>query len=349
MRNGCMPVVLLLLATALTAGCSGGRNHYVAAESKMSTTADRAKYFYKNAKVHEERGDLARAATNFCLAYELGYAQARGQLERLNASCTQGVATIAARPAPPSQPTPTPTQPAPSAIPQTIPAPPKKSVEPAIVKPSLRMIGTGSGFAVSKNAVVTNEHVIDGCRAVTITRGVEKYAAIAVKYDRRVDLAVLFTEDAVSPVLALRDSNAELGEDIVAFGFPYSQYLSSTPKLSVGVISATAGIRDNTSEYQISAPIQPGNSGGPVVGTDGTVVGVSVAMLDSDIVHEQTGTMPQNVNFAVKGSVLRIFLDAHGVEFSAVSAKPSMDRRKMAKNVTRALFAIQCWADSADS
>jgi len=332
MQRG-MPVVLLLLTTALAAGCSGGRNHYVAAESKMSTAADRAEYFYKNAKLHEERGDLARAATNFCLAYELGYAQARGQLERLNASCTKGVATIAAPPA---------TQP------QTIPAPEKESDEPAIGKPSLRVVGTGSGFAVSENAVVTNEHVIDGCRAVTITRGVEEYAAIAVKSDRRADLAVLFTEDTVSPILTLRDSDAELGEDVVAFGFPYSLYLSSTPKVSVGIISATAGIRDNTSEYQISAPLQPGNSGGPLVGTDGTVVGVSVAMLDSNAIHERTGTLPQNVNFAVKGSVLRVFLDAYGVKFSAVPAKPSMDRRKLAKQVTSALFAIQCWASSAD-
>lgn len=100
---------------------------------------------------------------------------------------------------------------------------------------------------------------------------------------------------------------------------------------------------DNTSEYQISAPIQPGNSGGPVVGTDGTVVGVSVAMLDSDVVHEQTGTMPQNVNFAVKGSVLRMFLNAHGVKFNTARTAPSQDRRKMAKKVIKALFAIQCW------
>ncbi|MBE9553590.1 MAG: serine protease [Proteobacteria bacterium] len=103
-------------------------------------------------------------------------------------------------------------------------------------------------------------------------------------------------------------------------------------------------MRDNTSEYQISAPIQPGNSGGPVVGTDGTVVGVSVAMLDSHVVHEQTGTLPQNVNFAVKGSVLRMFLHAHGVKFNTVRAGPSADRRKMAKRATKALFAIQCWA-----
>lgn len=324
-----------MLAVALASGCSGGRNHHVPAESKMVTQADRAGYFYKNARVHEERGDMASAATNFCLAHELGHAYARRQLERLNASCKQGVAAIAPRPA-------TPPQPVPNAVQQPVPTLPKP-VEPAVVNPALRMVGTGSGFSVSENAVVTNQHVIDGCRAVTITRGVEKYAAIAVKSDRRADLAVLFTEDAVSPVLAVRDSDAELGEDIVAFGFPYSQILSSTPKLSIGVISATAGIMDNTSEYQISAPIQPGNSGGPVVGTDGTVVGVSVAVLDSDVVHEQTGTMPQNVNFAVKGSVLRMFLNAHGVKFNTARTAPSQDRRKMAKKVIKALFAIQCW------
>ncbi len=335
MRTGLIPAVLFLLAIGLVSGCSGGRNYHVPAESKLVTQADRAEYFYRNAGVHEERGDLASAARNFCLAHEKGHSRAGRELERLNATCKAGVATITPRPKASPQPSPD-VSPRPS--PETA-----KQTEPAATEPTLRMIGTGSGFAVSAYAVVTNQHVIDGCRGVTMTRGIEKYVAIAVKADQRADLAVLFTEDPVSPALAVRASDAELGEDIVAFGFPYSQYLSSTPKLSVGVVSATAGIRDNTSEYQISAPIQPGNSGGPVVGTDGTIVGVSVAMLDSDFVHEQTGTLPQNVNFAVKGSVLRMFLNAHGVKFNTVRAAPSQDRRKMAKKVTKALFAIQCW------
>jgi S1-C subfamily serine protease len=169
-------------------------------------------------------------------------------------------------------------------------------------------------------------------------------AANGVKTDRRADLAVLYTDVSVAPALSVRASDAELGEDIVVFGFPYTRYLSSTPKLSIGVISATAGIRDNTSEYQISAPIQPGSSGGPVVGTDGSVVGVSVAMLNSEFVQKETGSLPQNVNFAVKGSVLRTFLSAHGIQIKPVPAANSRDRPTMARMVTKALFAIECWA-----
>lgn len=344
MRTGLIPAVLILLAIGLVSGCSAGRNYHVPAESKMVTQSDRAEYFYQNAGVHEERGDLARAATNYCLAHELGHSRASRELQRLNATCKAGVAAITPRPepAPQARPKPAP-QPNQEVSPRPSPETAHRTEQPA-EKPKFRLISTGSGFAVSANAVVTNEHVIDGCRGVTMTRGIEKYVAIAVKADQRADLAVLFTEDPVAPALGIRASDAELGEDIVAFGFPYSQYLSSTPKLSVGVVSATAGIRDNTSEYQISAPIQPGNSGGPVVGTDGSVVGVSVAILDSDIVHEETGTLPQNVNFAVKSSVLRMFLNAHGVKFKTVRAGPSADRRKMAKKATKALFAIQCWA-----
>lgn len=329
-NTGWVALVLLTL-TAFFPGCSPAGKHFVPAESRIASQSGKADYFFRNAQMHEERGDLQGAARNFCLALEAGSLRASRELKRLNATCNDGVAVIAMRPEP---------------VPETLPSPSPGSDQQAapIAKPKFELVGTGSGFSVADTAVVTNHHVIKECRAVTLRRGEDRFAATAFKADRRADLALLFTEDSVLPALPVRISDAELGEDIIAFGFPYSQFLSSTPKLSVGVVSATAGIGDNTSEYQISAPLQPGNSGGPVVGTDGTVVGVSVAMLNSSVVYEETGSLPQNVNFAVKGSVLRMFLDVYGVKYGTVPAGPQRDRRKIAATVTEALFVIECWA-----
>ena len=94
------------------------------------------------------------------------------------------------------------------------------------------------------------------------------------------------------------------GEQIVIYGFPLAGALASTGNLATGIVSALAGLGDDTSKLQISAPIQPGNSGGPVLDQSGHVIGVVVSKLNAIKAASITGDIPQNVNFAIKTGVV---------------------------------------------
>jgi S1-C subfamily serine protease len=104
------------------------------------------------------------------------------------------------------------------------------------------------------------------------------------------------------------------GEAVVALGYPLSGLLASTANVSIGNVSALAGLHDDSRYLQISAPVQPGNSGGPLLDSSGHLMGIVTAKLDYRIAR-YTGDIPQNVNFALKAEVARIFLDSKGIAY----------------------------------
>jgi S1-C subfamily serine protease len=89
--------------------------------------------------------------------------------------------------------------------------------------------------------------------------------------------------------------------------------LAPTGNFTVGYISALAGLQNDTSKIQISAPIQPGNSGGPVIDQRGNVVAVIVSTASTPVMANISGTLPQNVNFAIKSEIAETFLSANGI------------------------------------
>jgi hypothetical protein len=112
------------------------------------------------------------------------------------------------------------------------------------------------------------------------------------------------------------------GDAIVALGYPLAGLLATTANLTVGNVSALAGLGDDSRYLQISAPVQPGNSGGPLLDGSGHLVGIVTAKLDAALVARFTGDIPQNVNFALKAEVARTFLDSNGIAYhSAPSDK----------------------------
>ncbi len=162
----------------------------------------------------------------------------------------------------------------------------------------------GTGFVVARQRVLTNQHVVEGCRRITVRspEGVELAASAHAAPDSRRDLAVLAVAGEVGPPLRFRASPAvRRGEEVVTYGFPLSGILSSGPTLTTGEVNALSGLRDNPLQFQISAPVQPGNSGGPLLDRQGNVVGVVVSKLNAAGIAARTGDIPQNVNFAVKG------------------------------------------------
>ena len=180
-----------------------------------------------------------------------------------------------------------------------------------------RVLSTGTGFVVAAGRALTNHHVIEDCRGGVQLRtaGGRDMPARVVTSDRQRDLALLEVPAEAGPPLPFRREGSQVrrGEGVVTYGFPLSGILSSGPTLTTGEISALAGLGDDASQFQISAPVQPGNSGGPLLDMGGNVVGVIVSKLNAQRVARQTGDIPQNVNFAVKGTEAVDFLRRNGV------------------------------------
>jgi S1-C subfamily serine protease len=170
-----------------------------------------------------------------------------------------------------------------------------------------RAVSSGTGFVVAARRIMTNHHVIEGCAEVAarLPDGRELPARVMTSDTTR-DLALLSTEADAGPILPFRSAGTyRRGEGVVTYGFPLAGLLSSGPTLTTGEISALAGLADNQRHLQISAPVQPGNSGGPLLDMRGQVIGVVVSKLNASQVARQTGDIPQNVNFAVKHTEAR--------------------------------------------
>ena len=184
---------------------------------------------------------------------------------------------------------------------------------------------TGTGFAISPAThVVTNAHVVAGCSRLRALQGTTGAAATLVGLDERADLAILQTELSTARIAPLRSGPPlRLGESVVSFGFPLAGALSREGNLTTGNVSALAGLRDDPTYLQITAPVQPGSSGGPLLDSNGHVIGVVTAKLDAVGIARRTGDIPQNVNFAIKADVLRSLLRASGVPYQEeVSDRP---------------------------
>ena len=171
-------------------------------------------------------------------------------------------------------------------------------------------VRTGSGFAVSHAThIVTNAHVVTECKSVRVLFGTQQAAARVLALDPGSDLAVLQTALNVPKTIAMRSSPPlRLGDSVIAFGFPLSGSLSQGGNLTTGNVSALAGLRDDPKYIQVTAPVQPGNSGGPLLDGGGNLIGVITSKLDALAIAKRTGDIPQNVNFAVKAAVLEAFL-----------------------------------------
>ena len=195
--------------------------------------------------------------------------------------------------------------------------------------PNERASASGTGFVVAPGRLMTNNHVVAECnRMVARNAQNKRMPARVLATDRRRDLALLEVASDFGPPLPFRETPAvRRGETVVTYGFPLSGLLSSGPTLTTGDISALAGLRDNPANYQISAPVQPGNSGGPLLDSHANVIGVVVSKLNAARIAEMTGgDIPQNVNFAVKGTEALAFLRANGVE-PQVSPSTGPDKR----------------------
>ena len=184
------------------------------------------------------------------------------------------------------------------------------------------VISTGSGFVVSKSGhVLTNAHVVEGCESATGRLPSGQFPLTIVNVDEQNDLAILLAEFKVTAVATFREGKAvRAGEDVIVVGFPLQGTLANQMNVTTGTVSALAGIGNDVTQLQMTAPVQPGNSGGPLLDKSGNVVGVVVAKLNAIDMASQTGALPENVNFAIKAEIARAYLDSRGVDYVSRSS-----------------------------
>ncbi len=204
---------------------------------------------------------------------------------------------------------------------------------------------TGTAFVVSSQGhLLTNRHVVGNCQQVRLA-GSDKPLKV-LPQDEANDLALLQMTGKPKAVAVFRATNdLRQGESIAAYGYPLLGALAAGGNLSPGVVSALAGLGNNTSQIQITAPVQQGNSGGPVLDGKGHVVGVVVQKLDAVKVAKLTGDVPQNVNFAINESTARAFLDSNQVKYKTshwwnIGQKDLADIAEDARTYT---VVVECW------
>jgi TPR repeat protein len=170
---------------------------------------------------------------------------------------------------------------------------------------------TGTGFLITRNGyLVTNYHVVKDCGKMRVQTAAGLLDAALVRVDAASDLALLKVNGAFDALPVVSSRGARMGATVATVGFPNIGLQGFEPKLSKGDISSLAGIQDDVRYFQISVPVQPGNSGGPLVDERGNVVGVVTAQLSQEAALESSGVLAQNVNYAVKSSYLLSFLEA---------------------------------------
>jgi TPR repeat protein len=170
--------------------------------------------------------------------------------------------------------------------------------------------GFGTGFIISKKGhILTCYHVIEGSGTVKVKVGDNLHSAKVIRKDSINDLALLKIVGS-SPALAFSSKRiAKMGQEVFTIGYPNPILQGVNAKLTKGSINSLTGIQDDLRLYQISIPVQPGNSGGPLLDMNGNVIGIIVAMLDAKTAFKISGSLPQNVNYAVKGTYAQALLD----------------------------------------
>ncbi len=222
--------------------------------------------------------------------------------------------------------------------PATQGAAPGAAGAPGPAQPGKIVDMSGTGFVVSPNGyVITNNHVVSNCVGDihgNLASGPVMTLRLASS-DHLNDLALLQAPGSFPDPAVIRSTPVHSGEGVIAVGYPYHGLLTSDLTVTTGTISSLSGILNDTRYLQVSAPIQPGNSGGPLLDTSGAIVGVAAAKFNAlKFAQLSGGNIPENVNFGIKTGALRDFLDNSAVPYK--TSEPSAVELKTEEVATKA-------------
>jgi len=186
-------------------------------------------------------------------------------------------------------------------------------------------LATGTAWQISNTYLVTSNHVIAGANSIAIMVNANDIrTAEVVSNDISNDIAIIKIQGVplTTPPLTLAPKQSKLGSKVSIIGFPHPDILGPKIQASSGEISGFGGISNDPRYYQISAPVQLGNSGGPLLNQQGEVIGLVSSKLNELNMLKERGELPQNINFAIKSSYIQALIDSTEISL-AKSVKKS--------------------------
>ena len=206
-----------------------------------------------------------------------------------------------------------------------------------VAKTSPKVSAQGTCFAVSpKGHIVTAHHVIKDASVITVFVGNSSFVAKLLHEDPINDLAVLKIDWETNVFIEVAPMRSvTTGNRVFTIGFPVTSVLGQSPKYTEGVISSTTGFENTSSFLQITVPVQPGNSGGPLVNEKGGLVGVISSTAAILPFIKETGTLPQNINWAVKADYLRPLIELPKIE------QKELTREQIIESVKKSTFIVK--------
>jgi TPR repeat protein len=211
--------------------------------------------------------------------------------------------------------------------------------------PNKHLALTGTAFIINREGyAITNYHITHNCNEVRVAGLVGSIQVISS--DSENDLALLQLPNKVNTIASFisREGKLRQGDEILVLGYPLHSVLSSSGNITPGIISSMIGVGNNKKQIQITAPIQPGSSGSPVLNKKGDVVGMVSTQLNDAVVARATGSIPQNVNFAINERTLKTFLETNKVTYKTASVsskeKSNADIAEAARKWT---VIVECW------
>jgi len=200
---------------------------------------------------------------------------------------------------------------------------------------------SGTGFYVNKKGLmITNNHVVKNCNKIKV----DGSDAVVKLFDATNDLALLKVDSSSSSAPDFRAGRGiRLGDGVTVAGYPLRSVLGSGLNVVTGTVASLSGIKNNSSRLQITAPINSGNSGGPLFDSSGRVVGVIVSKINNTKAKEILGEEIQGANFAIKGSIVRSFLDMNDVDYEVSTSNKNMSTADIAENAKEYTALIKCW------
>ena len=211
------------------------------------------------------------------------------------------------------------------------------------IDPDLIPIATGSGFFISSDGhVITNEHVAGICEIMQIKVDGKKHHLNVVVTDQVNDLGLLKGFYKHPKYLEIDIEGPELGEEIVAMGYPLGSFTGAGVKITRGIVSSLSGPGNNYSEFQIDAAIGPGSSGGPIINKSGQVVGIAYGGINKMKAIKEQEHIPENVNFAISSQILTNFLKANKVQHTKVTGGEEYNTQTIAQIGDAATVQLYC-------
>lgn len=219
-----------------------------------------------------------------------------------------------------------------------------RNIKPDLFVDRDNAIASGTGFYINAaGQIVTAAHVVHDCVLTEAAREDQKFDTRLVAASNLLDIAVMDTGAPAPRVLPLRvNAELNLGEPVANVGFPLQKILAASPNLTRGNVSSRGALAGSVGQFQFSAPVQPGSSGGPVVSDGGELLGVTVGTLNALAMVEK-GILPQNVNFALDAKYAAMFLRKNQIAFTELPPNTKGDMKTGNEAALGAVVRLTCY------